>query len=77
MSPMNKDHDVKSKLVSQGVRKLKLLGFINVDEQNIVEDDVYRFYFIRILNSNLGENTEMDLAICELIAELKKKPQRP
>jgi hypothetical protein len=67
-----KDNDMRSILIGQGVRKLKLFGFRNVTKENIMNDEVYRLYFERILNSNLGVRAADDETITELIAEIKK-----
>ncbi len=64
--------DIKTKLIKHGVKKLKLFGFTNVTEQNILEDEVYRLYFERILSSNLGNDADVDEKITEMIDQLKK-----
>lgn len=66
-----KNDDIRSKLIEQGVKRLKLFGFTNVTVENIMEDEVYRLYFERILNSNLGNQPAIDEKILELIAQIK------
>jgi hypothetical protein len=68
-----KDNDIKAKLIEQGVKRLKLFGFTNVTEENIMKDEVYRFYFEGILNSNLGNRPDVDEKIIELITQIKKR----
>lgn len=63
---------MNAKLIKHGVKKLKLFGFTNVTEQNILEDEVYRLYFERILSSNLGNDAGVDEKITEMISRLKK-----
>ena len=70
---MKQNNDIKSELIEQGVKKLKLFGFTNVTEENIMQDEVYRLYFERILNSNLGDRPDIDEEIIELIAQLKNR----
>lgn len=71
---MKQNTDIKHKLVRHGVKKLKVFGFSNVTEENIMTDEVYRLYFERILRSNLGNRPDLDEQINELLAQLKNKP---
>ena len=57
---------LRSKLIKQGVKKLKLFGFVNVNERNILIDEVYSLYFLEILNKMLDKNPETDMAINQL-----------
>ena len=49
---MNKEDDIRNEWIKNGVKKLRLFGFTNVTEENIMTDEVYRLYFERMLRSN-------------------------
>lgn len=70
---MNSNSNIKHKLIKHGVKKLKVFGFSNVTEENIMIDEVYRLYFERILRSNLGNHATLDEKITELLKELKNE----
>lgn len=69
---MKKNKDPLHELIRNGVKKLRLFGFTNVTEENIMTDEVYRLYFERILRSGFGNQATPD-EIAELIARLKNK----
>lgn len=54
-------------LIKQAVNRLKRFGFRNVNENNITTDEVYSFYFFKMLNEMLGESREKDEAIQQLL----------
>lgn len=58
---------IKMQLSRQAVNKLRIFGFTNVNEENIATDEVYSFYFLKMLKEMLGENSERDLAINQLL----------
>jgi hypothetical protein len=58
-------------LLERGVEKLKNFGFINVNKQNLLSDEVYCFFFMRFLNSLKGENSEADLQIDKFLNHIK------
>ena len=58
---------IKSKLIKQVVIRLRKFGFVHVNEENILTDEVYSLYFKKILNEMLGENAETDLVINQLL----------
>ena len=53
-------------LIKSGVTKLKKFGFVNVNKTNITRDEVYSFYFSKILCNMLGSDSETDVAIAKL-----------
>lgn len=61
------DSSLKEKLIKQAVKKLRLFGFVHVNTENILTDDVYKLYFIKILYSNLKTNKDMDNVINEIL----------
>jgi hypothetical protein len=63
---------IKNKLIKQAVKKLRRFGFVNVAEENIATDDVYKLYFSKILLLRLGQNKETDKAVHELLGKTKK-----
>ena len=64
---MTDNQSIKSKLIKQAASRLRKFGFIHVNENNITTDEVYSQYFMKILNEMLGENTEKDLVINQLL----------
>lgn len=62
----NKDDCLTENLIKTGVTKLKKFGFVNVNKTNITRDEVYSFYFSKILYSMLGNDSEADVAIGKL-----------
>lgn len=69
---MKKDtgHNFKETLIKQGVAKLKKFGFVNVNKTNIITDEVYTFYFSKILHEMLGIDLEADVAINKLLESM-------
>lgn len=67
---------MQKKLIKEAVKKLKRFGFTYVMEENISIDEVYKFYFKKILLQNLGKNKETDKAIHELLEKLQKLPEK-
>ncbi|MDO9185118.1 MAG: hypothetical protein Q7W13_03830 [Bacteroidia bacterium] len=63
-------HNFKETLIKQGVSKLKKFGFVNVNKTNIVTDEVYTFYFSKILQEMLGVHSEADIAINKLLESI-------
>lgn len=63
-------HNFKETLIKQGVSKLKKFGFVNVNKTNIVTDEVYTFYFSKILQEMLGVHSESDIAINKLLESM-------
>lgn len=66
----SKDLELRSRFIEYGISRLKRFGFINVTAINILEDDVYKFYFFRFLLDRLGENQNDDVVIKNLIIEI-------
>nr|WP_294862004.1 hypothetical protein [uncultured Fluviicola sp.] len=62
--------NLRKQIISDCVKRLNRLGFKNVNEQNIFEDEVYKVYFLRILLGNLGRNASHDSLIKEMILEI-------
>ncbi len=68
---MSATDSIRNKLIKQAVKKLKRFGFVNVSPANIMLDDVYKFYFDKIIRANLGQNKETDNEIHELLEKIK------
>lgn len=57
----------KEALLKQGVNKLKILGFNNVNVHNILIDEIYQLYFLSFLkNISYSKNEDEIIAIKEL-----------
>ena len=61
---------IKDRLIKQVVKRLRKFGFIHVNEENIATDEVYRIYLLKILNEMLGENSEDDLVINQMLTTI-------
>ena len=68
---MIKRLSVKDKLIKQVVTKLRKFGFVHVNENNIIIDEVYRLYFLKILKEGLGESAETDKVINQLLKRIQ------
>lgn len=64
------EHNFKETLLKQGVAKLKKYGFVNVTKTNIITDEVYTFYFSKILHEMLGIHLGADIAINQLLESM-------
>jgi len=67
------EHNFEKNLIKQGVAKLKKYGFVNVTKTNIITDEVYTFYFSKILHDRLGVNLDADAMINQLLESIKSK----
>ncbi|HYV93964.1 MAG TPA: hypothetical protein VE978_19455 [Chitinophagales bacterium] len=63
--------NAKGNIIEQAVSKLKKFGFLHVNADNIMRDEVYRYYFEKILREEAWKNTERDAVIDELLREIK------
>lgn len=64
---------IKDELIKQMVNRLRRFGFVHVNEENIITDEVYSLYFSKILNEKLGENAELDMEINQLLTAMNPK----
>lgn len=62
---------MRDRLIKAGVRNLKEFGYPHVDEKNILTDDIYKQFFISMLNDNLGKGADKDIKA--LLSELGEK----
>ena len=63
--------EIKEKLIIAGVKNLKEFGYPDVTTENILIDEVYKQFFIGMLDDNKGHGVLID----ETIEELKNKLQ--
>jgi|GEM_PF-3478391 len=59
-------------LKEQGVKSLKRFGFVNVTIDNIMSDEVYRFFFSRFLATKKSEDEKMNEEIEKLLNVITK-----
>jgi hypothetical protein len=59
-------------LKEQGVKSLKGFGFVNVTIDNIMSDEVYRFFFGRFLVTKKGEDKKINEEIEKLLNLITK-----
>lgn len=62
-------------LVTQIINKLRRLGFVHVNKDNIATDEVYSHYFFNILDEMQGENKEVDKVIKQLLEKYSPPKQ--
>ena len=64
---------IKQKLITNGVKNLIAFGYENANEDNILTDEVYSLFFVKMLKDNLGSDNKIDDAINELISNHSHK----
>ena len=65
MKPITRDS-----LIAAGVRNLREFGYPSCNAENILTDQVYRMFFVRLLRDNLGQRDKVaDAAINELLSD--------
>ena len=64
---------IKSKLLQQGVKKLKQFGFTNVTKKNILTDDIYRLYFTKMLHLNQEHCIQVTKEIDVILRKMENK----
>jgi len=62
---------LREKIIANGVKNLREFGYPNVNEQNIFTDIIYRQFFKRMLEDNIGFGH--DKLINEMISEIKEE----
>lgn len=63
---------VRSNLIKQALTRMQAFGFINVTEENIITDEVYKLYFEKMLIELKGQNIVTDDVINDLLKIIKK-----
>lgn len=53
--------DIRSKLISAGVKNLREFGYPKCDEKNILTDLIYKGFFVSMLRDNLGKGYDTDI----------------
>lgn len=61
---------IRDKLIAAGVKNLKEFGYPSVNAENILTDKIFKEFFVRMLDENLGHG--FDNEINALIAEIRK-----
>lgn len=57
-------------LIARGVRNLREFGYLSVDENNILTDEIYSRMFRSILQDNMGHSRAADSELQKLIKEI-------
>ncbi len=63
--------EIKEQLIKAGVRNLIEFGYPEVNAENIMTDIVYCGFFQAMLVENKGNGKSIDVAIGELLNEIK------
>lgn len=67
---MKQEH-IEAKLIEAGVKNLRQFGYPNCDKSNILTDEIYRAFFLSMLEDNKGKaGCLADKAIDSLIAKI-------
>lgn len=66
-----KKEKIKEHLIKAGVKNLKEFGYLDVDTNNILTDEIYKEFFKSMLDDNLGHQKMFDDVILELLESLK------
>lgn len=64
--------EIKKLLIRNGVNNLKYFGYKDVNEENIFSDFMYRDFFKRMLEDNLGHREDVDKVINELLNKIQE-----
>lgn len=71
---LNTLEEIRSALLSAGVRSLREFGYPGVTEQNILTDRIYSQFFLRLLrDSSSPHGSEVHAVIEKLIQEINDK----
>ncbi len=68
---IKKENTLEKKLLEIGAAKLRRFGFVNVSIDNIMQDEVYRCFFEKILEDEVGKNSMDDAVINKLLREIE------
>lgn len=63
---------VRYNLIKQLLARIQAFGFVNVTEENIITDEVYKLYFEKMLIELKGQNIVTDDVINDLLKIIKK-----
>ena len=64
---------IEKKLITAGVRNLQEFGCPNCDKDNILIDDIYKQFFLSMLQENKGQaGHDVDIVIDSLICKITK-----
>jgi len=61
------------RLIAAGIRNLQEFGYPSVNAQNIITDRIYRAFFRRMLEDNLGKGVDGPIRV--LMAQIDAQPE--
>jgi len=61
---------IRKNILEAGVKNLKTFGYSNATTENILTDKIYKEFFKEMLNSNIGESSDSDAVINELLTQI-------
>lgn len=67
---LKKKNLIREGLIKAGVKNLKEFGYPGANENNILTDMVYKVFFSKMLEENLGKMLSADKDIKELLKEI-------
>ncbi len=62
---------IRQSLIEAGVKNLQDWGYPSANEDNILTDDIYKNFFLVMLQDNKGQGANLDTQINILIRELE------
>lgn len=70
------ENKIEKSLKKIGVVKLKRYGFIHINKDNIINEEVYRYFFEKILKEEEFKNKGYDNVINKLLQEIETANQK-
>lgn len=64
------NEQIREHLLKAGVKNLKEFGYPEVTIENILTDEIYKEFFKGMLEDNLGNGSQYDEVINELLATI-------
>ena len=68
---------MREELLRAGVANLREFGFPRATQDNILTDEVYKAFFLCMLQDNKGKVPQADPVIDELISEIERRAVAP
>lgn len=56
-----KPYNIQEKLVAAGVKNLQEFGYPDCDSENILTDEIYKAFFVSMLEDNIGKGYDTEI----------------
>ena len=64
------NEQIREHLLKAGVKNLKEFGYTEVTSETILTDEVYKEFFKAMLEENLGNGSQIDKVINQLLSDI-------